>query len=57
MIQATAEFTDEVHVNSKLKFEKSFIIPWGAGGGNNPKSEEVQTEIPSQAASVFDWSL
>lgn len=39
MIQATAEFTDKVHINSKLKFEKPFIILSGVGGENNPKSE------------------
>lgn len=39
MIQATAEFTDKVHINSRLKFEKSFIILSGVAGGNNPKSE------------------
>lgn len=56
MIQATAEFTDKVHINSKLKFEKPFIILSGVGGENNPKSKWVQTEIPSQAASVSDGS-
>lgn len=46
MIQATAEFTDKVHINSKLKVEKSFIILSGVGGKTIQNPNDCKLKFP-----------
>ena len=57
MIQAAAEFTDKVHLNSKLKFEKSFIILRGLGRKIIRNLKQYKLKFPLSRFSIWQESV